>query len=49
MHVLRRRYLESGLRKIFTVPNFGNTLAMTITFFSKGLKFDVDSGNVTES
>ena len=36
-HVLKRRFLESCLSKIFTVSNFGNILAMTIIlFFSKG-------------
>ena len=34
---------KNRLIKIFTVCNFGNTLAMTIIFFSKCLKFDVDS------
>ena len=36
--VLKRRFLESGLTKIFTVHNFGNTLAVTINFFFKMLK-----------
>ena len=35
MRVLKRRYLESGLRKIFTVWNLGNTLAITIIFSFK--------------
>ena len=29
---LKRRYLQSGLLKFFTVCNFGNILAMTIIF-----------------
>ena len=36
--VLQRQSLESGLTKIFTVSNFGNTLAMTIILFLKMLK-----------
>ena len=36
--VLKRRFLESGLTKIFTVCNFRNPLAMTIMFFSKMFK-----------
>ena len=48
--VLKRRFLESGLTKISTVCNFGNRLAMTIMFFfSKCLKFDVDSTNKTKN
>ena len=47
--VLKRRFLESGLTKIFTVCNFANTLTVTIMFFSKCLKFDVDSGNGTKN
>ena len=43
--VLKRSFLESGLTKIFTVSNFGNTLAVTIMFFPKSLKFDVDLRN----
>ena len=42
MRVLKLRFLESALMKFFTVSNFGNTLAMTIMFFSKCLKFDVE-------
>ena len=33
--VMKRRFLESGLTKIFRVSNFGNALAMTINFFFK--------------
>ena len=40
-----RSFLESGLNKSFTVCNFRNKVAMKITFFSKCLKFDVDSRN----
>ena len=29
---------ESGLTKIFTVHNFGNTLAVTINFFIQNVK-----------
>ena len=47
--VLKQRFLESGLTKIFTVPSFLNTLAMTIILFSKCLKFDVDSRNGTKN
>ena len=36
--VLKLRFLESGLSKIFTVPNLGNTLAMTIILFFKMFK-----------
>ena len=48
-NVLKRRYLGSGLLTIFTVFNFGNTLAMTIMFLSKFLKFVVDSTNGTKN
>ena len=41
--VLKWRFLESGLSKSLTVCNFGNILAMTIFFFWKSFKFDVDS------
>ena len=41
--VLKRRFLVSGLTKIVAVCNFGNTLGMTIIFFFKCLKLDVDS------
>ena len=40
---------RNGLNKIFTVCNFGNTLAVTIMFFSKCLKFEVDSRNGTKN
>ena len=33
--VLKQRFLKSGLSKTFTVPNFENTLPMTIIFFFK--------------
>ena len=33
--VLKQRFLESGVTKIFTVSNLGNTLAMRIMFFFK--------------
>ena len=36
--VLKRRFLESGLPKIFRVCNFGNTLAITIILFFKMFK-----------
>ena len=36
--VLKRRFLESGLTKIFTVCSFGNTVTMTIIFFFKIFK-----------
>ena len=36
--VLKRRFLETGLNKIFTVSNFGKTLAMTNIFSSKMFK-----------
>ena len=32
-------FLERGLTKIFTVSNFGNTLAMTIIYFFNMFKF----------
>ena len=41
--LLKRRYLESGLTKILTVCNFGNTLAMTMIFFLKCLMYDEHS------
>ena len=41
-------FFNSGLTKSLTVSNFRNKVAMTIIFFSKGLKFDVDSGNCTK-
>ena len=41
--LLKRRYLESGLTKTLTVCNFGNTLAMTMTFFLKCLMYDEHS------
>ena len=40
-----RRFLQRGLSKFFTVCNFGKSLAMSIIFFSKCLKFDLDSKN----
>ena len=46
--VLKRRFLGSGLTKILIVCNFGNTLALTIMFISKCLKFNVDSRNGTK-
>ena len=49
MRVVKLRFLESALMKFFTVSNFGNTLAMTIMFFSKCLKFDVESRNGTKN
>ena len=33
--VPKRRFLQKGLMKFFTVYNFGNTLAMTIIFYFK--------------
>ena len=36
--VLKRRFLESGLTKTFTVSSFGNTLAMRIIPFFKMFK-----------
>ena len=36
-------FFESDLSKSFIVCNFRNKAAMTIIYFSKGLKFDVDS------
>ena len=36
--VLKRRFLESGLTKIFKVCNFGKTLAMTMVLFFKRFK-----------
>ena len=36
--VLKRRFLEIGLTKIFKVRNFGNTLGVTIVFFIKTFK-----------
>ena len=36
--VLKERFLESGLTKIFTVSSFLNTLAMTIILFFKMFK-----------
>ena len=47
--VLKERFLASGLTDIVIVCNFGNTLAATITFFSKCLKCDVDSRNGTKN
>ena len=47
--VLKGRFLASGLTDIVIVCNFGNTLAATITFFSKCLKCDVDSRNGTKN
>ena len=47
--VLKRRFLGSGLTKIFIVCNFGNTLAVTIMFISKCLKFNVHSRNGTKN
>ena len=40
-----RRFLQRGLSKFFTVCNFGKSLAMSIIFFSKCWKFDLDSKN----
>ena len=43
---LKQPFLDSALTKIFTVCNFGNTLATTIIlFFKECLKFHVDSIN----
>ena len=36
--VPKRRFLQKGLTKFFTVCNFGNTSAMTIIFFLKTFK-----------
>ena len=36
--VPKRHFLDSGLSKIFTVSNFGNTLAMTMILFFKIFK-----------
>ena len=47
--VLRQRFLGSGLTKSFTVCNFENRLAMTIKFFLKCLKFDVNARNGTKN
>ena len=46
--VQKRCFLESGLSKSFIVCNFRNKVAMTIIFFSKCLKFDVDFKNRTK-
>ena len=46
---LKGCFLASGLTDIVIVCNFGNTLAATITFFSKCLKCDVDSRNGTKN
>ena len=43
--VRKRCFLESGLTKSLTVYNFRNKVAIRSTFFSKCLKFDVDSRN----
>ena len=45
---LKRCFLKSGLTKSFRVWNFRNKVAMTIIFFSKSLKFDVDSRKETK-
>ena len=42
-------FLKSGQTKSFTVSNFRNKVAKTIIFFSKCLKFDVDSGNANKN
>ena len=43
-------FLQGGLSKFSAVCNFGNTLAMTIIFFfTKCLKFDLDSRNGIKS
>ena len=42
---LKRCFLESGLTGSLTVCNFRNKIAMTIIFFSKILKCDIDSKN----
>ena len=39
--VLKRRFLESGLTKIFTVCNFGTILPMTIIFSFKMFVFQI--------
>ena len=46
---LKQHFSESGLTKIFTVYNFGNTFAMTIIFSSECLKVDWYSRNGTEN
>ena len=47
---LKQRFLESALTKIFTVCNFGNTLAIAIIFFfSKCLRFNLDCRNGTKN
>ena len=43
--VLRRRWIVSGVTKLWTVVNFGNTLAMMIFFIWKCSKFDGDAIN----
>ena len=43
--VLEWCFLESGLTKSFTVCNFRKKVAMTIIFFSKCFKFDLDYRN----
>ena len=49
MELLKRRILEKGLIKSWTVRNIGNTLAITMIFSRKCLKFDQDSINGTKS
>ena len=45
---LKRRFTDSGLTKFLTVCYIWNKVAMTINFFSKCLKFDVESRNGTK-
>ena len=40
--LLKRYFLETGLIKSFIASNFQKKVAMTMKFFSKWLKFDVD-------